>query len=50
MSVWDVCPMCGCEDVYKIVGDNQWKCGICEFIFEKGKVYYSEVGNPDKWE
>jgi ribosomal protein L37AE/L43A len=49
MSVWDLCPMCGCADVKKISKENQWLCKECQFEFKKGYVYFSEVDNPNKW-
>ena len=49
MSVWDLCPMCGSEDVKKIAKDNLWTCNVCDFEFKKGRVYFSEVSDPDKW-
>ena len=49
MSVWNICPMCGGENVEQITTQNNWKCKDCDFEFKKGYVYYSKIDDCEKW-
>lgn len=48
MSIWDICPMCGSENNIKV--EDYWLCYECDFKFQKGRVYYSKVDDPEKWD